>query len=89
MTDLPLAGFLALSAVLLGIGIFGILTRRNFILLLIAIEVAINSAILNFVVFGADRAASRGTASKDRPLRSFSSVSPPPRWRWGSRSFSR
>lgn len=53
MTGLPLAGFLALSAVLLGIGIFGILTRRNFILLLIAIEVAMNSAILNFVVFGA------------------------------------
>ncbi len=53
MTDLPLAAFLGLSAVLLGIGIFGILTRRNFILLLIAIEVAMNSAILNFVVFGA------------------------------------
>ena len=53
MTDLPLAGFLGLSAVLLGIGLFGILTRRNFILLLIAIEVAMNSAILNFVVFGA------------------------------------
>ena len=53
MTDLPLAGFLVLSAVLLGAGIFGILTRRNFILLLIGIEVAMNSAILNFVVFGA------------------------------------
>ena len=53
MTAIPLAAFVALSAVLLGIGIFGILTRRNFILLLIAIEVAMNSAILNFVVFGA------------------------------------
>jgi NADH:ubiquinone oxidoreductase subunit K len=53
MTDLPLAGFLALSGALLGIGLFGILTRRNFILLLIAIEVAMNAAILNFVVFGA------------------------------------
>jgi NADH-quinone oxidoreductase subunit K len=53
VTDLPLAGFIALTAVLLGVGIFGILTRRNFILLLIAIEVAMNSAILNFVVFGA------------------------------------
>ena len=52
MTDLPLEGFVAVSAVLLGIGLFGILTRRNFILLLIAIEVAMNSAILNFVVFG-------------------------------------
>jgi NADH-quinone oxidoreductase subunit K len=53
VTDIPLAAFVALSAVLLGVGIFGILTRRNFILLLIAIEVAMNSAILNFVVFGA------------------------------------
>ncbi|HEY6238759.1 MAG TPA: NADH-quinone oxidoreductase subunit NuoK [Thermoplasmata archaeon] len=53
MTSLPPEDFLALSVVLLGVGIFGILTRRNFILLLIAIEIAINAAILNFVVFGA------------------------------------
>ncbi len=53
MTALSPLDFLALSAVLLGIGIFGILTRRNFILLLIAIEVAMNAAILNFVYFAA------------------------------------
>ena len=53
MTALPPEEFLALSAVLLGIGLFGILTRRNFILLLIAIEIAMNAAILNFVYFGA------------------------------------
>jgi NADH-quinone oxidoreductase subunit K len=53
MTSLPLAGFLGLSAALFGIGIFGILTRRNFILLLIAIEIAMNAAILNFVYFAA------------------------------------
>lgn len=53
MTALPLAGLLALSAALLGVGLFGILTRRNFILLLIAIEIAINAAILNFVIFSA------------------------------------
>jgi NADH-quinone oxidoreductase subunit K len=47
------AGFLGLSGALLGVGIFGILTRRNFILLLIAIEVAINAAVLNFVYFAA------------------------------------
>jgi len=46
-------GFVALSGALLGIGIFGILTRRNFVLLLIAIEVAMNAAILNFVYFAA------------------------------------
>ncbi len=53
MTALPSGGFLLLSSALLGIGLFGILTRRNFILLLIAIEVAMNAAILNFVYFAA------------------------------------
>lgn len=53
MTALPPAAVLALSATLLGVGIFGILTRRNFILLLIAVEVAMNAAILNFVYFAA------------------------------------
>lgn len=53
MTALPPDDFLALSAGLLGIGLFGILTRRNFILLLIAVEIAMNAAILNFVFFAA------------------------------------
>jgi NADH-quinone oxidoreductase subunit K len=47
------AGLLGLSSILLGIGLFGILTRRNFILLLISVEIAINAAILNFVGFAA------------------------------------
>ncbi|MGA8302877.1 MAG: NADH-quinone oxidoreductase subunit NuoK [Thermoplasmata archaeon] len=53
MTELALTGFLGLSAALFGIGVFGILTRRNFILLLISIEIAMNAAILNFVYFAA------------------------------------
>jgi NADH-quinone oxidoreductase subunit K len=53
VTALPLVGFLALSSALFVIGLFGILTRRNFILILIAIEIAMNAAILNFVYFGA------------------------------------
>ncbi|MFI5417521.1 MAG: NADH-quinone oxidoreductase subunit NuoK [Candidatus Lutacidiplasmatales archaeon] len=51
MTALSEADILALTTALLGIGLFGILTRRNFILLLIAVEVAINAAVLNFVFF--------------------------------------
>ena len=50
MTAIPPSYFLVLSASLLGIGVFGILTRRNFILLLIAVEIAMNAAILNFVL---------------------------------------
>jgi len=53
MTSLAPVAVLGLSTALLGIGLFGILTRRNFILLLIAIEVAMNAAILNFVAFAA------------------------------------
>ena len=53
MSAIPPDAFLGLSAALLGIGLFGILTRRNFILLLIAVEIAMNAAILNFVYFAA------------------------------------
>jgi NADH-quinone oxidoreductase subunit K len=53
VTSLPLAGFLGLSGGLLAVGIFGLLTRRNFILILIAVEIAMNAAILNFVYFAA------------------------------------
>ncbi|HTP55809.1 MAG TPA: NADH-quinone oxidoreductase subunit NuoK [Thermoplasmata archaeon] len=53
MIALPPNGFVALSGALLAVGIFGILTRRNFVLLLISIEVAMNAAILDFVYFAA------------------------------------
>ncbi len=64
MTALALAGFLGLSAALLGVGLFGILTRRNFILLLIAIEVAMNAAILNFVYFAAFPTGANGLSGQ-------------------------
>ncbi|EQD72219.1 NADH:ubiquinone/quinone oxidoreductase, chain 4L [mine drainage metagenome] len=53
MTALPETWFVVLSGLLLGVGVFGLLTRRNFILILIAIEVAMNATILNFVYFAA------------------------------------
>jgi NADH-quinone oxidoreductase subunit K len=53
MTSLPLEWFLVLSGGLLAVGIFGLLTRRNFILILIAVEIAMNATILNFVYFAA------------------------------------
>jgi NADH-quinone oxidoreductase subunit K len=53
MSGLSEVGLLALSGALLAVGLFGVLTRRNFILLLVAIEVAMNAAILNFVYFAA------------------------------------
>ena len=53
MSGLSYGAFLLLSSGLLAIGIFGILTRRNFILLLISLEIGMNATILNFVFFGA------------------------------------
>lgn len=53
-----LAGFapglpewLTLSAVLYAIGLYGLLTRRNAIAILMAVEIMLNAAALNFVVF--------------------------------------
>ena len=53
MSGITETGLLALSGGLLAIGLLGILTRRNFVLLLVAIEIAMNAAILNFVYFAA------------------------------------
>lgn len=47
----PLASCLLVSAVLFSIGLGGALTRRSAILVLIGIELMLNSANLNFVAF--------------------------------------
>ena len=43
--------WLVLSAVLFSIGLYGLLTRRNAVGILMAVELMLNSAALNFVVF--------------------------------------
>ncbi len=47
----PLSHVLCLSAFLFAIGLFGVLTRRNAIGILMSIELILNSANLNFVAF--------------------------------------
>jgi NADH-quinone oxidoreductase subunit K len=47
----PLASYLILSAILFATGLAGALTRRNAILVLISIELMLNSANLNFIAF--------------------------------------
>lgn len=52
-----LAGCLALSALMFGIGAFGLLTRRNMIAALMSLELMVNAGLINFVAFarfGAD-----------------------------------
>ncbi|MBN1587057.1 MAG: NADH-quinone oxidoreductase subunit NuoK [Candidatus Omnitrophica bacterium] len=43
--------YLILSALLFSIGLLGVLTRRNTLLLLLAIELMLNAANLSFVAF--------------------------------------
>lgn len=43
--------WLALSAILFAIGVYGLLSRRNAVAILMAVELMLNSAALNFVVF--------------------------------------
>ena len=43
--------YLALAAVLFAIGLFGVLTRRNVIGILMSLELMFNAANINFVAF--------------------------------------
>jgi NADH:ubiquinone oxidoreductase subunit K len=49
--EISLAHYLALAAVLFGIGIFGVLTRRNAVGILMSIELMFNAVNINLVAF--------------------------------------
>ncbi|MGC8742491.1 MAG: NADH-quinone oxidoreductase subunit NuoK [Verrucomicrobiia bacterium] len=51
MNEPSLNQFLIFSAALFCIGIYGLLSRRNLIAMLMAVELILNSAALNFVAF--------------------------------------
>jgi NADH-quinone oxidoreductase subunit K len=46
-----LAHFLIVSAILFGLGIYGIATRRNAIMVLMGVELVLNAANINFIAF--------------------------------------
>lgn len=46
-----LSSYLFLSTALFAIGVFGLLTRRNLVAVLISLELILNSASLNFMAF--------------------------------------
>ncbi|MCL5987172.1 MAG: NADH-quinone oxidoreductase subunit NuoK [Actinobacteria bacterium] len=50
---LRLEYFLIISAALFCIGVFGVLSRRHVIQLLLSIELILNAVIINFVAFSA------------------------------------
>ena len=51
MTLEPLSSFFAVSVILLGIGIYGLTTKRNAIRILFSVELIYNAANLNVIAF--------------------------------------
>jgi NADH:ubiquinone oxidoreductase subunit K len=49
----PLENYLVLSAILFSLGVYGVLARRNAILVLMAVELMLNAVSLNFIAFAA------------------------------------
>jgi NADH-quinone oxidoreductase subunit K len=51
MTPVGLPHFLALSAVLFGLGLLAVITKRNAVTVLMGVELIINAANINFIAF--------------------------------------
>jgi NADH:ubiquinone oxidoreductase subunit K len=51
--QVPLEHFLVLSAILFSLGVYGVLTRRNAVLILMSVELMLNAASINMVAFAA------------------------------------
>ena len=52
---IPLEWELVLSALLFCIGLYGVLARKNGVMVLMSLEIILNAAILNFVAFASYR----------------------------------
>ena len=59
--QIPLEHFLVLSAILFSIGVYGVLTRRNAVLILMSVELMLNAASINMVAFAAYTSAAAFT----------------------------
>ena len=55
MDDLLLNQFLLLAAVLFCLGVYGVLARKNAVLVLMSIELMLNAVNINLIAFGAWR----------------------------------
>lgn len=51
MLQVGLTHFLIVSAILFSFGIYGIVTRKNAVMVLMGIELVLNSANINFIAF--------------------------------------
>lgn len=51
MQGIPIQHFLILAAILFGLGVVGVITRRNAIVIFMSIELMLNAVNLTFVAF--------------------------------------
>lgn len=51
MSNIPLAGYLVISTIMFFAGVYGFLSRRNMLTILMSLELMLNAADLNFVAF--------------------------------------
>ena len=49
--EIPMLGYLMVSTVMFFAGVYGFITRRNMLAILISLELMLNSVDINFVVF--------------------------------------
>ncbi len=48
---IPIDNFLVLSAILFSLGMYGVLARRNAVLILMSVELMLQGVVINFVAF--------------------------------------
>nr|WP_227431256.1 NADH-quinone oxidoreductase subunit NuoK [Psychrobacter sp. I-STPA6b] len=60
MTGIPMGHGLALAGILFAIGLCGVMVRRNFLFMLMSLEIMMNAAALAFVVAGSRWASPDG-----------------------------
>jgi NAD(P)H-quinone oxidoreductase subunit 4L len=60
MTEPTLSQYLALAAILFCLGIYGVLARKNGVLVLMSIELILNAVNLNLIAFGAFKDTAAG-----------------------------
>ena len=52
MAEITTAHYVVLSALIFAIGLFGVITRRNSVIILMCLELMLNAANIAFVAFG-------------------------------------
>ena len=49
--QIPLSNFLFVAAILFSLGVYGVLSRRNAVQILMSVELMLNAVAINFVAF--------------------------------------